>query len=1434
MKRRHLQSLISRRVSRKASSGKNSIRRVLQVQTMETRNMLAAETLRITIENLSDENGLAQTPFWIAAHDGTFQTAALGQPAANFTGLEQLAEEGDTSGIAARFASDSNGHDAVIAAPSGFPGAPVFEPYEIAVAPLFLSDTTTERYFSYASMVIPSNDAFIANLDPMAIELFDATGQFTGARSIVIYGSDVYDAGTEVNDASGGAAFSTLGGTGVDEGGVVMHHSGLDEFVGTGLPTGDDLGRAFAPQTPIARITIALDSDPQSPFDHSGPKVRFHADQLKTMSTHHAIQVTYSDPSGVDLTSIDPSDIRVIGPLLTTLNVDSVTTDALPGTTPHEVTATYHLSTHDGSFDPLDNGTYSVALLGNQVNDPFGHSASPMHLGEFGVDIPMRLNVSFENLSDSDGLFNTPVWVGTHDGNFRVGLSGVAASNFAGLEAVAEEGDVSGLRNRFASQSNGVDGVLFAPDGFPGAPIFEPGETVSESLEIANPLRQRFFSYASMIIPSNDAFIANFDPRGIELFDAFGQFRGTQTFTVYGRDIWDAGTEVNDPAGGAAFSTGGGTAVDEGGVIHRHVGLDDFVGGGLATGEDLGFAFDSLTPIGRFTISMEGHPATPQDHTGPMATLDASDLLTSGQSTHHVQVVYTDPSGIDVSSIDVDDLHLLGTGADNLEVVGVTTDAVQGQNNHRVVATYEIASKLGDTVTPRDNGLYFVSVRDGEVADSISNTSDANSLGSFEVYLPVSLEITLENLLPSGGLSQTPFWIGVHDGGFKVATAGQAAADFGGLEMIAEEGDPTMLSLRFQDETQGMETVVTAPDGFPGAPILEPNEVTTGMLDVFNTNQNRFLSYASMVIPSNDAFVANLNSRAIELFDAQGFFRGPQTITVYGRDIWDAGTEVNDPAGGAAFTVAGGSSVDESGVIHRHSGLADFIGAELPTGGTLMSAFNASTPIARLTIGMAGSTQVPVDHQGPTAEAMASDVTLAGTDTHEVHVTYRDPSGIDLSTIDPHDIMVVGPLNHSLEVVDAMIDPAAASGDTSVSVVYRVKPMDGPFTARDNGNYFVTVRSGEVSDTFGQATQATSVGDFAVDVGVRLQISIESLTESNGLYLSPFWVGLHEGGFELARGGMPASQFAGIEMLAEQGNSGVLSDRFMDESDGVETVVTAPAGFPGLPVFDPGEVASQVIEVRQSYMNRFLCFASMVVPSNDAFVANRNPRQYELFDPQGNFHGARQITLYGRDVLDSGTEVNDPDGGAAFTLSGGMSVDENGVIHTHDGLDEFIGADLPTGNALGTAFTSQSPIVRITISLFDPEADVCTGVLSACSVRSVSLQNAALKADVNRDGKVSPLDALLIINFLGRSGRTDTIADEAQATGLALDVAGDEVISPMDALTVINELARLLSSNSAQGEAIDSVFADPEFGSGLLSEDKSDDDIELELESSLF
>ena len=114
-------------------------------------------------------------------------------------------------------------------------------------------------------MVIPSNDAFIGNDNPMAYEIFDATGVFAGPLEILVLGNEIWDAGTEVNDGQG-AAFSALGGTSTDEAAPIGIHAGLGSLLGTTTAAGTTIDPVLGDFTQtgfqLARITINAVPEP--------------------------------------------------------------------------------------------------------------------------------------------------------------------------------------------------------------------------------------------------------------------------------------------------------------------------------------------------------------------------------------------------------------------------------------------------------------------------------------------------------------------------------------------------------------------------------------------------------------------------------------------------------------------------------------------------------------------------------------------------------------------------------------------------------------------------------------------------------------------------------------------------------------------------------------------------------------------------------------------------------------------------------------------------------------------------------------------------------------------------------------------------------------------------------------------------------------------
>jgi len=176
--------------------------------------------------------------------------------------------------------------------------------------------------------------------------------------------------------------------------------------------------------------------------------------------------------------------------------------------------------------------------------------------------------VTVENIQPARGTFLTPPWLGIHDGSFDIYDRNQASTIPLGgneVEALAEDGNNGPITAAFERLAPYSPQISALPG--PAGPL-APGNSASVTFNV-DPSTDRFFSYASMIIPSNDFFIANGNPQAHPLFNRRGRFIG-QDFVVAGSQVLDAGTEVNDEiASNVAFlgQAAPNTGSTEGGVI---------------------------------------------------------------------------------------------------------------------------------------------------------------------------------------------------------------------------------------------------------------------------------------------------------------------------------------------------------------------------------------------------------------------------------------------------------------------------------------------------------------------------------------------------------------------------------------------------------------------------------------------------------------------------------------------------------------------------------------------------------------------------------------------------------------------------------------------------------------------------------------------------
>jgi hypothetical protein len=217
---------------------------------------------------------------------------------------------------------------------------------------------------------------------------------------------------------------------------------------------------------------------------------------------------------------------------------------------------------------------------------------------------------------------------------------------------------------------------------------------------------------------------------------------------------------------------------------------------------------------------------------------------------------------------------------------------------------------------------------------------------------PVELRVTVQNLAPANSVSYAPLRVGFHNGTFDSFNNGQSAFLLGQpsiatapIVTVAEGGSGSSWFPAFAaaEPMATLGTVVPTPPG----PLLPGQSASTTFM--VNPAMNRFFTFGAMVVPSNDHFIGNDNPMQHQLFDAQGNL-AISTISQFGRDIWDAGSEATDPAN-AAFLMGGvnDNRVDENGVVRfDFMGLNAFNGMTTAAGYTFNRQFGANDEVYRI------------------------------------------------------------------------------------------------------------------------------------------------------------------------------------------------------------------------------------------------------------------------------------------------------------------------------------------------------------------------------------------------------------------------------------------------------------------------------------------------------
>lgn len=204
---------------------------------------------------------------------------------------------------------------------------------------------------------------------------------------------------------------------------------------------------------------------------------------------------------------------------------------------------------------------------------------------------------------------------------------------------------------------------------------------------------------------------------------------------------------------------------------------------------------------------------------------------------------------------------------------------------------------------------------------------------------------------------------------------------------------------------------------------------------------------------------------------------------------------------------------------------------------------------------------------------------------------------------------------------------------------------------------------------------ATSVNPAIADNGNYGMYAVKITNLTKGQTFTPILVASTRYGKHIFNLGSPASDE--LEFVAEGGDTQPLADKLISEGKALDTVSSGA-------LLEPGKSVTVKVKMRGKY--RFISFASMLIPTNDAFIASNGIRA-----PKARGHS---VTAYS-EVYDAGTEVNDElcvnmpgpfCGGEGFNAADG-----EGFVHVNIGMHDI-------GDLASSQFDWRNPAAKIVIT----------------------------------------------------------------------------------------------------------------------------------------
>lgn len=518
-------------------------------------------------------------------------------------------------------------------------------------------------------------------------------------------------------------------------------------------------------------------------------------------------------------------------------------------------------------------------------------------------------------------------------------------------------------------------------------------------------------------------------------------------------------------------------------------------------------------PITTFNVNV------PVDSSPPTATSVNRTITSPGSPNLVVQVTYSDPSGIDGSSLGNDDVQLINS---NGAVVSTGRLMIQGpiRNATTYVAMYEFLAP-GGSWDASDNGTYRLVTQPGRVWDVSRNVIAGGILSTLTVSISLAAQIApwavvnAPNVTSSAAATAYTFTVTYFDDkGINLASVQEDhGSQFGDVMVFSSNlgVEPNAHLLSVSRTTDGSPVIATyqwvSPypwSGFnsgvrfdvavSGVTDTDGNQLQGGYIGVFQLN----ISGISQDRTAPQVFVSAppLTGRGLQTYTFDALFTDDVALNLSsitsgslivvapsGEELAARTTSINYGNSGPMTAVTFGIDAPGGTWDSADDGLYRIVvrdGSIADTSGNFIPGFQSGgIPDNAVLVGF--DVQIRTEIPPAIVDASLNVQNISSQrDSHEFTVHFTCADDVDTSSLGDNDVYATGPNGFAqfATFVSFALDP-----DTKAIIAkYRIGGPGGNWGPDDNGIYTLSISSGSVKGVTKNSVAAMDLGTFTSTV----------------------------------------------------------------------------------------------------------------------------------------------------------------------------------------------------------------------------------------------------------------------------------------------------------------------------------------------------------------